>query len=102
MQLYGLIGYPLVHSFSKKYFNEKFKREGLINCYYENFEIENIDEIKDISNRKPELRGLNVTIPHKNKIVDHLDDYSDVVKRLNACNCIKIIYDKWVGYNTDV
>ena len=66
MDKYGLIGYPLGHSFSISYFNQKFADEG-INAKYENYEIASIDELTEILDTTPELRGLNVTIPYKEK-----------------------------------
>ena len=66
MEKYGLIGYPLGHSFSVSYFNQKFADEG-INAKYENYEIASIDELTEILDKTPELRGLNVTIPYKER-----------------------------------
>lgn len=100
MRRFGLIGFPLTHSFSQKYFTEKFKSEG-IDAVYENFSIESIDEIKDILN-DPLLEGLNVTIPHKENIVPYLDICNDVVNEIKACNCIRIINGLLHGYNTDI
>ena len=67
--MYGLVGYPLSHSFSKKYFEDKFIRESLVEHRYELFEIKNIKEIKGIIEKNPDLVGLNVTIPHKESII---------------------------------
>jgi shikimate dehydrogenase len=102
MRLFGLIGYPLAHSFSKKYFTEKFEKEDLINCRYENFEIETIDVLPQITLYKEELEGLNVTIPYKESVIKFLDDANELVKETGACNCIKIDGRKLIGYNTDV
>ena len=63
MRLFGLIGYPLTHSFSKNYFAEKFKEEGIEDCRYENFQLENIDDLSKTISENPDLQGLNVTIP---------------------------------------
>ena len=101
MRLFGLIGYPLSHSFSKKYFTEKFEREGLDNCVYENFPIPDISELKKIL-ALPGLEGINVTIPYKEEVIPYLNQTSDIVKKINACNCIKIKGGKLYGYNTDV
>ena len=101
MRLFGLIGFPLSHSFSKKYFTEKFEREGLNDCKYENFPIASIDELKKILSM-PGLEGLNVTIPYKEKVIPFLYQSSAVVKKIKACNCIKIKDGKLYGYNTDI
>jgi len=101
MKLYGLIGYPLTHSFSKKYFTEKFEKEGLSDCRYENFPISRIDELKQmLKDVRP--RGLNVTIPYKEKVIGYLDFVSELVQKTGACNCIRIDEGKLLGYNTDV
>jgi shikimate dehydrogenase len=101
MRLFGLIGYPLSHSFSKKYFTEKFEREGLTDCKYENFAIPSIDEFKKILTQ-PGLEGMNVTIPYKERVIPFLHVASPVVKKIKACNCIKIKNGKLYGYNTDI
>jgi shikimate dehydrogenase len=101
MKLYGLIGYPLSHSFSKKYFTEKFKRENIGDCRYELFSIGNIDRLREeVLNPHPELCGLNITIPYKKEIITFLNDVSALP--LHACNCIKISKGKLRGFNTDI
>jgi shikimate dehydrogenase len=102
MPLYGLIGYPLSHSFSKKYFTEKFEREGLDNYRYENFPIASIDALKNVFIDNPDLHGINVTIPYKEQVLPFLHELSEPVKQAGACNCIKIISGKLYGFNTDV
>lgn len=102
MKKYGLIGYPLSHSFSGNYFSEKFSREGITDCSYENFPISDIAQLPGILADNPELCGLNVTIPYKEKVLDYLDEADPVVKELGACNCLKIHEGKITGYNTDV
>ena len=102
MKVYGLIGYPLGHSFSKKYFTEKFANEGIADCSYENFPIQTINELKTLLSQNPQLCGLNITIPHKQVIFPFLNDRTNLPEGLTACNCIKIINEKLVGYNTDV
>jgi len=102
MLLYGLIGYPLSHSFSKNYFTEKFKKEGINNCTYENFQLISIDELPKILNENRDLHGLNVTIPYKESVLRFLNDSNEVVKEIGACNCIKIVDGQLFGYNTDV
>jgi shikimate dehydrogenase len=101
MRLFGLIGFPLSHSFSKKYFTEKFEKEGLKDCSYENFAIPSIDELKKIL-ATPGLEGLNVTIPYKEKVIPFLFQASPVVKKIKACNCIRIKNGRLFGYNTDI
>lgn len=107
MKLYGLIGFPLQHSFSAKFFNKKFQQEG-IDATYLNFEIEHIHELRRILVFNPHLRGLNVTIPHKEAVIDFLDDVSPSTKKIGAVNVIKIergygdTYGyKLKGFNTD-
>lgn len=99
---YGLIGFPLSHSFSKKYFTEKFQRESLINCSYELYPIESIDLLPYVLEKNPTLAGLNVTIPYKEQVLRYLDKRSPVVEEIGACNCIMIKDGELVGYNTDV
>ena len=102
MLLFGLIGYPLSHSFSKNYFTEKFKKEGIENCRYENFPLADIQELPKLLAANPDLRGLNVTIPHKETVLQFLSDKDELVKQTRACNCMKIVDGKLIGYNTDV
>lgn len=102
MQLYGLIGYPLTHSFSKKYFEEKFEKEGLTNCKFENFSIQSIDELNSLLvEHHSSLKGIAVTIPYKQQVLKFLDSLAYIPAEINACNCIKIVSDKLIGYNTD-
>jgi shikimate dehydrogenase len=106
MKQYGIIGYPLGHSFSGKYFTGKFRRKNLVDCRFENFEIDNVGLFKSIISENPELRGLSVTIPYKRSIMSFLDLINDEAKEIDAVNCIKI--DKrgekkiLTGYNTDI
>jgi shikimate dehydrogenase len=101
MKLYGLIGFPLSHSFSKKFFTEKFEKEGIKNCRYENFPLPVIDDLKKIISL-PALQGFNITIPYKEQIIPFLHEVSDIVNKINACNCVKIVNGKLIGFNTDV
>ncbi len=101
MRLFGLLGYPLTHSFSQKYFNEKFQKLGIVNVSYENFSIPTIEELTIILDRKKELEGFNITIPYKKAVLDFLDELSEPVKKIGACNCVKIIDGKLLGFNTD-
>ena len=102
MRFFGLIGYPLTHSFSKNYFTEKFKNEAIDDCRYENFELADINELSEVLDSHPELVGLNVTIPYKESVLAFINESDDVVKKIKACNCIKILEKKLIGYNTDV
>lgn len=102
MKLYGLIGRPLKHSFSKKYFTEKFNREGISDCAYENFELETIEQLSTILKTHTDLQGFNVTIPYKKEIIPFLDYKNKIVEAVGACNCIKIENGQLRGYNTDV
>jgi len=102
MRLFGLIGYPLTHSFSKNYFAEKFKKEGISDCRYENFQLANINDLPKTITENPDLQGLNVTIPHKESVLQFLDGSNELVKQTGACNCIKMVDGKLIGYNTDV
>lgn len=100
MKLYGLIGFPLGHSFSKQYFTEKFKAEGL-DCRFENFSIERIELLEQILKENPTLEGLCVTIPYKEKVIPYLNELSEEVKHIGACNSIHIKNGQLTGYNTD-
>ncbi len=102
MKLLGLIGRPLSHSFSKNYFSEKFEQENILHYQYHLYPLETIDELRGLLKNNPELVGLNVTIPYKQEVIPFLDELTDVVAEANACNCIKIIDGKLIGYNTDV
>ena len=86
---YGLIGFPLGHSFSKGFFTEKFAREG-IDAQYLNFEIPDARMLFDVLRDNPELRGLNVTLPHKQAVIPLLDELSDEAREIGAVNVIKI------------
>jgi shikimate dehydrogenase len=102
MRLFGLIGYPLSHSFSQQFFTEKFEKEAIKNCRYLNFPISSIEELRSVINENPGLEGLNVTIPYKEQVLLYLDEISETVQEIGACNCIKIKQGILTGYNTDV
>ncbi len=102
MRTFGLIGYPLGHSFSKKYFTEKFEREGITGNAYELYPLEQIGQLEDLLVAHPGLAGLNVTIPYKEQVIPYLDSMSPVVKEIGACNCIRIEEGRLIGHNTDV
>ncbi len=107
MNTYGLIGYPLGHSFSRKFFTEKFATEG-IDAQYLNFEIPSIEEFPEIIKNNPTLRGLNVTIPYKQQVMQYLDDISEEAKAIGAVNVVKCQLSTvncqlhLTGYNSDV
>ena len=105
MEKYGLIGYPLGHSFSISYFNQKFQDEN-IDAVYENYEIPNIDVLSEVLDMNPELSGLNVTIPYKEKVMPFLDSISPEARAIGAVNVIRVIHQgkaiKLKGYNSDV
>lgn len=101
MRLFGLIGYPLSHSFSKAYFNQKFEKEG-VDAFYENYPITSIDEFPKLLRDEPALEGINITIPYKEAVIPFLHTSSDVVRKTGACNCIRIRNGLLEGFNTDV
>lgn len=106
MQKYGLIGYPLKHSFSIGYFNEKFEAEN-IDAQYVNFEIPDIRDFMEVIEENPNLYGLNVTIPYKEQVIPYLDELDKDTAKIGAVNVIKIIRlpkgkVKLVGYNSDI
>ncbi len=101
MKLYGLIGYPLSHSFSRKYFQQKFEEEKIAGCEYRNFELPSIESISTLL-QEPGLEGFNITIPYKEQIIPFLDRKSQVVEKTGACNCVRIIDQQLTGFNTDV
>lgn len=105
MDKYGLIGYPLGHSFSKNYFNEKFHNE-CIDAQYINFEISDIGDLPEIIDSNPELKGFNVTIPYKEKVISYLDYISPEARAIGAVNVVKIEHKNndviLKGYNSDV
>lgn len=103
MQFYGLIGYPLSHSFSKKFFTEKFEREGILDSRYELFPLENIADLPALLGQYPGLSGINVTIPYKESVIPFIDDLDETAQAVGAVNCIKVLEkQRLVGYNTDV
>src|SRR3954464_11453128 len=102
MRVFGLIGFPLSHSFSQKYFTDKFTREGIGNCRYNNYPISSVQQLPSLLSEVPELEGLNITIPYKKDIIPLLHEKNAVVSRIAACNCIRIIKGRLHGFNTDV
>ena len=105
MKKYGLIGYPLGHSFSRNFFNEKFASEK-INAEYVNFEIPTINDFPKIIAENPDLAGLNVTIPYKEQVIPYLDELDSDAAGIGAVNVIKLKLvngkRKLIGYNSDV
>ena len=105
MDTYGIIGFPLGHSFSRGFFTEKFQREN-IEAEYLNFPIEQADELQQVLQAHPSLRGLNVTLPHKQAVIKMLDDIDEKARRIGAVNVIRV---RWrdgkpflKGFNSDV
>ena len=105
MDKYGLIGHPLGHSFSISYFNEKFQNEG-IDAEYVNFDLPSIDALPEVLASNPDLKGLNVTIPYKEKVLSFLDNVTPEARAIGAVNVIRVIHKgnniKLKGYNSDV
>jgi shikimate dehydrogenase len=99
---FGLIGKSLKHSFSKTYFEKKFRDLDLKNYSYTNFEIETVDELKKVIAENKDLKGLNVTIPYKESVIPLLDELSPEAKEIGAVNCIHISNNRLVGHNTDI
>ena len=102
MRQFGLIGYPLSHSFSQKFFTEKFLQENIVNAQYTNFPIPSIESFATLWTEHPNVEGLNVTIPYKKEVIPFLQHSSPVVKAIKACNCIRKFNNELYGYNTDV
>lgn len=101
MRKFGLIGYPLGHSFSKKYFTQKFAREGRSDCQFELYEFPQVADFTDLLAQERALEGLSVTIPYKEQIIPYLDALDPACQRIGAVNCIRIRNGKKVGFNTD-
>ena len=104
MKRYGLIGKTLGHSFSARYFAQKFEREGLSSlCHYGLYELSDIGQVEEFVRQTPNLVGFNVTIPYKQQIIPYLDSLSEEAREIGAVNCVKIMADgELKGYNTDV
>ena len=105
MRKFGLVGYPLGHSFSKEYFTKKFESEHITDCLYTNYPLDDIKKIKRIIAENPDLVGLNVTIPYKQQVLNLLDDIEKEASEIGAVNTIKIQHNKnkfhLTGFNTD-
>ena len=106
MKRFGIIGYPLSHSFSRKYFLSKFENDGLTNVSYTNYPIKSISEFPALVSKVKDLKGINVTSPYKEDIMKYLDDIDEEAEKIGAVNVVKISKkDKSFflkGYNTDV
>jgi shikimate dehydrogenase len=102
MRLFALIGFPLTHSFSKKYFTEKFAREGIDNASFKAFSFEHINDLKTILAENKNLEGFCITIPHKKAVLNFLNNSTTAVKVMGACNCVRLKDGKLFGHNTDV
>ena len=106
MRKFGLIGYPLGHSFSKKYFSEKFILNSISDCQYENYPLTNIDLLSELISSNSDLCGLNVTIPYKSAVIKYLDFIDEQAKSVGAVNVLKLkrSADKVVlkGFNSDI
>jgi len=106
MRKFGLIGYPLGHSFSQKYFTEKFTRENLSDCVYQNYPLKDIDQLPELISGENDLYGLNVTIPHKTTVLKYIDTKESSIDQIGAVNVLKIKRKageiKIYGFNSDV
>lgn len=102
MKLYGLIGYPLGHSFSKEYFTQKFEKENLADCFFELFPLVQIDHFNHLIQSQLSLKGLCVTIPYKQAVIPFLNSISEIANNIGAVNCIEILPEGLKGHNTDV
>ena len=106
MRVFGLIGFPLSHSFSPDYFAQKFSKEGIEDASYRLFPIENIDKINELLSSENKICGLNVTIPYKQQVISYLDEVDETARVIGAVNTICVSRTtsgiKLKGYNTDV
>lgn len=102
MNIFGLIGYPLSHSFSKKYFTQKFEVENILDCQYELFPIEKIEELSTLLQHNSAIKGLNVTIPYKEAVLSYMSKLDESATTVGAVNTIKVTPHGLEGYNTDV
>jgi shikimate dehydrogenase len=102
MRIFGLIGFPLSHSFSKKYFDQKFASERINDANFFLYPIPKIEEVVNLIQSTPNLQGLAITIPYKKQIIPYLNKVSTEVNQMQACNCVHIKQGELIGYNTDV
>lgn len=102
MKIFGLIGFPLSHSFSQKYFSDKFRKEKIPDVVYQNFEIKHIDDLPALFESYPELQGMNVTIPYKEEVKKYIDSLDYSAEKVGAVNVIKILPNgNKIGFNSD-
>lgn len=101
MRVFGLIGYPLSHSFSEKYFAQKFEKEGINDAVYRAYPLVAINELLGLLKAQPKLVGLNVTIPYKEQVIPFLDELDAKAEEIGAVNTIKFKDGQLIGYNTD-
>jgi shikimate dehydrogenase len=101
-RVFGLIGFPLSHSFSKGFFADKFTQANILDARYDNFPIETLQNFAALWENNSSLEGINITIPHKKAVIPFVDHPSSVVKKIQACNCIRKFNNELYGYNTDV
>lgn len=101
MRKFGLIGYPLGHSFSKKYFTKKFENEGLADCEFELYPISSIDQFPALLKGNPNLEGVAVTIPYKEQVIPYLNELDPACRKIGAVNSIHVKNGKLIGFNTD-
>lgn len=102
MRTFGILGYPLTHSFSQGYFQEKFRKEGITDAVFKLFSVPEIADFAEVLRTETTLEGFCITIPHKKTILSFLQDSSEGVQAMGACNCVRVKDGKLTGYNTDV
>jgi shikimate dehydrogenase len=101
MKAYGLIGFPLTHSFSENYFTQKFAAEGITDRVYSLYELPDIGQFPQLLQDRPDLVGINVTIPYKEAVIPFLNELEPEAARIGAINVIKIENGRTTGYNSD-
>ncbi len=102
MPTYGIIGYPLTHSFSKQYFTERIEKERIPDSIYESYPLRSITEFPALLKQHPSLKGLSVTIPYKEQVLKYIGVLSPEVKEIGAANCIRLRGTELTAFNTDV
>ena len=102
MNTYGIIGFPLTHSFSKQYFTKKFEKEGITDVSFDEFPISSINDFPGLLKTNHLLKGLSVTIPYKEQVLKYVTHLSAEVAKIGATNCIKVRHDQLTAYNTDI
>jgi shikimate dehydrogenase len=102
MAAYGIIGFPLTHSFSKQYFTEKIEREGITDAAFYEFPLIQISDFPFLLKNNPSLKGLAVTIPYKEQVLKYIAHLSEEVKEIGAANCIRIRDNELTAFNTDI